>query len=97
MLTVVLAPLFGNSAGWIFTEMGRQPWIVAGVLPTASAVSPGVSAGEVLATMILYTVIYGALAVVEVGLMIHYTKAGLPAEVAPVEIKGEDDVLSFAY
>ena len=97
MFVGVLGPLFGNSAGWIFTEMGRQPWIVAGVLPTASAASPGVSAGEVLATMILYTVIYGALAVVEVGLMIHYTKAGLPAEVPPVEIKGEDDVLSFAY
>ena len=89
--------LLGNSFGWVFTEMGRQPWIVAGVLPTASAVSPGVSAGEVLATMILYTVIYGALAVVEVGLRIHYPQAGLPAEVAPVEIKGEDDVLSFAY
>ena len=97
LLAVVLGPLFANSAGWIFTEMGRQPWIVAGVLPTASAVSPGVSAGEVLATMILYTVIYGALAVVEVGLMLKYAKAGLPAEVPPVEIKGEDDVLSFAY
>ncbi|QIK72566.1 cytochrome ubiquinol oxidase subunit I [Propioniciclava coleopterorum] len=97
MLAVVLGPLFGNSAGWIFTEMGRQPWIVAGVLPTASAVSPGVGVGSVFATMVLYTLIYGALAVVEVGLMIRYAKAGLPAEVAPVEIKGEDDVLSFAY
>ncbi|MDO5533401.1 MAG: cytochrome ubiquinol oxidase subunit I [Propionibacteriaceae bacterium] len=97
MLTAVLAPLFGNSAGWIFAEMGRQPWIVAGVLPTASAVSPGVSAGEVFATMVLYTLIYGALAVVEVGLMTKYVKAGLPSEVPPVEIKGEDDVLSFAY
>ena len=97
MLAVVLAPLFGNSAGWIFTEMGRQPWIVAGVLPTASAVSPGVGTGQVFATMVLFTLIYGALAVVEVGLMIRYAKPGLPAEVAPVEIKGEDDVLSFAY
>ena len=97
MLTAVLAPLFGNSFGWIFTEMGRQPWIVAGVLPTASAVSPGVSAGEVFLTMVLYTVIYGALAVVEIGLMNKYVRLGLPAEVPPVEIKGEDDVLSFAY
>ena len=97
MLAVVLAPLFGNSAGWIFTEMGRQPWIVAGVLPTASAVSPGVGAGTVFASLVGYTLIYGALAVVEVGLMIKYVKLGLPAEVPPVEIKGEDDVLSFAY
>lgn len=96
MLAVVLAPLFGNSAGWVFTEMGRQPWIVAGVLPTASAVSPGVDAGSMLVTMILYTVIYGALAVVEVGLMAKYVRSGLP-DAVPVEIKGEDDVLSFAY
>ena len=97
LLAVVLGPLFANSAGWIFTEMGRQPWIVAGVLPTASAVSPGVGAGTVFASMIGFTLLYGALAVVEVGLMVHYAKAGLPAEVPPVEIKGEDDVLSFAY
>ncbi|WP_198018435.1 cytochrome ubiquinol oxidase subunit I, partial [Sedimentibacter sp. B4] len=47
MFAAPLAPLFGNSFGWIFTEMGRQPFIVFGVLPTASAVSPGVSAFEV--------------------------------------------------
>ncbi|MFV0452985.1 MAG: cytochrome ubiquinol oxidase subunit I, partial [Propioniciclava sp.] len=97
MLIAFLAPLFGKSVGWIFTEMGRQPWIVAGVLPTATAVSPGVGAGPMLFTMIGYTVLYGALAVVEVGLMIKYVKLGMPAEVPPVEIKGEDDVLSFAY
>ena len=34
--------------GWIFTEMGRQPWIVFGLMPTAAGVSPGVSALEVL-------------------------------------------------
>ena len=96
MLTGVLAPLFGNSFGWIFAEMGRQPWLVAGVMPTVRGVSP-VDQGVVLASLIGYTVIYGALAVVEVGLMVHYAKKGLPTEVPPVEIKGEDDVLSFAY
>ena len=97
MLAAALAPLFGNSFGWIFTEMGRQPWLVAGVLPTATGVSPGVGVGAVFATMVGYTLLYGALAVVEVGLMIKYVKLGLPSEVPPVEIKGEDDVLSFAY
>ena len=62
MFTTPLAPLFANSFGWIFTEMGRQPFIVTGVLPTAAASSPGVSAFEVGATMVLYTLIYGALA-----------------------------------
>jgi cytochrome d ubiquinol oxidase subunit I len=97
MFAAPLAPLFGNSFGWIFTEMGRQPFIVYGVLPTASAASPGVSAFEVGLSMVLYTVIYGALAVVEVGLLMHYIKLGLPDVVEPKVITDEDAPLTFAY
>jgi cytochrome d ubiquinol oxidase subunit I len=90
-------PLLANSFGWIFTEMGRQPWLVAGVMPTLSGVSPGVSTGMVLFSMIAYTVVYGGLAVIEMGLFMKYLKAGLP-DVAPVEvIEDEDAPLSFAY
>ncbi|WP_420176128.1 cytochrome ubiquinol oxidase subunit I [Luteococcus sp. OSA5] len=97
MVALPLLPVFANSFGWIFTEMGRQPWIVAGVMPTWTAVSPSVSAGEALATMLLFTLIYGALAVVEVGLILKWNRAGLP-EVEPVEIvEDEDAPLSFAY
>ncbi len=97
MYGLPLAPLFANSFGWTFTEMGRQPWIVAGVMPTAMAVSPTVSVGEVWFTMIVYTLVYGALAVIELGLMFKYIKKGLP-DVAPVEqIVDEDAPLSFAY
>ena len=39
-------PLLANSFGWIFTEMGRQPWVVFGLMTTANGVSPGVSAGR---------------------------------------------------
>ena len=42
-----LLPLAANSFGWIFTEMGRQPWVVFGLMTTANGVSPGVGAGEV--------------------------------------------------
>ena len=96
MITVPLLPLFANSFGWIFTEMGRQPWLVAGVLGTSTGVSPGVTPLEVILSMVLYTVIYGVLAVVEVGLMLKYIKADIPVVETP-EIKDEDDVLSFAY
>ena len=90
-------PLLANSFGWIFTEMGRQPWIVAGVMPTLAGVSPGTSAGEVWFSMIVYTLVYGALAVVEVGLFFHYMRKGLP-EVTPVEVQEDEDApLSFAY
>lgn len=92
-----LLPLLGNSFGWIFAEMGRQPWIVVGVLPTASAVSPTVSAGEVLFSMIVYTLLYGGLAVLEVWLFMKYTKHGLP-DVEPVELNDDPDKpMSFAY
>jgi len=97
MITAPLAPLFANSFGWIFTEMGRQPWIVNGVLPVASAVSPGVSAFEVGLTMVLYTLIYGALAVVEVGLLLKYIKLGLPEVAEPTVLTDEDAPLTFAY
>lgn len=83
MITVPLLPLFANSFGWIFTEMGRQPWLVAGVLGTSTGVSPGVTPLEVILSMVLYTVIYGVLAVVEVGLMLKYIKADIPVVETP--------------
>ena len=44
-IAMPLLPVAANSFGWIFTEMGRQPWVVFGVMTTAHAVSPGVGAG----------------------------------------------------
>ncbi len=97
MIAMTLGPLFANSFGWIFTEMGRQPWIVSGTLPTFAGISPGVTVTELWISVIGYTLLYGALAVVEVGLMLKYIRLGLP-EVEPVEqITHDDDVLSFAY
>ena len=104
-LVGALSPVFAMSIGWIFTEIGRQPWVVYGVMTTKQGVSPSVSAGEVLTSMIVYTLLYGALAVVEVKLFMDYMRKG--AE--PVADDGEDlpgghsdgskndDELSFAY
>ena len=97
MIASPLLPLFANSFGWIFTEMGRQPFIVNGVLTTMSAVSPGVSAFEVGATMVLFTLIYGTLAVVEVRLLLKYIKLGLPEANEPKVLTDDDAPLSFAY
>ena len=79
-----LLPLLGNSFGWIMTEMGRQPWLVYGQLKTADGVSAN-SAGEVLTSLIVFTVLYGVLAVIEAGLMLKYIKAGLADEPDPGE------------
>ncbi|GAA2466860.1 cytochrome ubiquinol oxidase subunit I [Streptomyces macrosporus] len=71
-------PLVANAWGWIFTEMGRQPWVVYGLLRTSAAVSPGVSQVEVLISLTVFTLLYAALAVIEVRLLAKYVKAGPP-------------------
>jgi cytochrome d ubiquinol oxidase subunit I len=93
-------PFVGNSAGWIFTEMGRQPWSVYGVLKTPSSVSPGVGATSMLISVIALTTLYGVLLVIEAGLMARYVKAGPPSEEEVLAPPGEDDAepsLVFAY
>ncbi|TNC30442.1 cytochrome ubiquinol oxidase subunit I [Mumia zhuanghuii] len=94
-----LLPLFANSFGWIFTEMGRQPWIVFGLMRTEAGVSPNVGAGTVLTSLIVFTLLYGALAVVEVKLLLSAIKKGLP-DVDPDNETGkqpEDKPMAFAY
>ena len=97
MIAVPLLPLFGSSFGWLLAELGRQPWLVNGVVPTAAAVSPGVTAFEVGLTMVLYTAIYGVFAVVEVGLMLNTIKKGLPTVKEPEVLSDDDATLTFAY
>ena len=94
-------PLLGISFGWIFTEVGRQPWTVFGLFKTADSVSPGVSAGAVLFTMLGFTVLYGFLAVVEFGLFTKTIKQGPAATIAD-PFSSDDDAdsqrpLTFAY
>ena len=97
LVALPLLPLFSNSVGWVFTETGRQPWLVFGLLPTATGVSPGTTVAEVLTSMGTFTVLYGALAVIEVRLMLTYIRAGLPQPTPdPVE-EGQDAPLEFAY
>lgn len=92
-----LMPLFANSFGWIFTEMGRQPWVVFGVMTTAQAVSPGVSTFEAATSLIVLTTVYAVLAVVELGLVLKYIKAGAEPDPAVPEPFESDRPLAFAY
>ena len=102
---IVLAPLGANSAGWIFTEMGRQPWIVFGQQQTANAVSPLVSPLEVWISMLGFTLVYAALAFIEVRLLLTYIRRGAPelvvadpyARAVEAEKSETDAELYFAY
>ncbi len=95
--------LLANSAGWIFTEMGRQPWVVFGLMTTSNGVSPSVSATEAWISLVSLTVLYGVLAIIEVGLIVRFSKKGLdPFEEPPdPTLRGSDDdedkPLAFAY
>ncbi len=105
----IATPFLGNIAGWVFTEMGRQPFVVVpnpgpngvdGVwMFTAQAVSRGVTPGEMLTSLIALTAIYGVLAVVEVFLLARFVRGGVEAVMPPEpdEHEKNDDVLSFAY
>jgi cytochrome d ubiquinol oxidase subunit I len=81
-------PMVASLVGWVFTEMGRQPWIVFGVMTTEKAVSPGVPGWAVLISLIVFTLLYGALAVVEFKLIVKAAKEGPPDIEQPAD--GED-------
>jgi cytochrome bd ubiquinol oxidase subunit I len=104
-LAVPIFVLLSNSMGWIFTEMGRQPWVVFGVMTTANAVSPGVSAVEAWISLGSLTLLYLVLAIVEVGLLVKVIKKGPDDFVEPPSPKwrqehdpdAADRPLDFAY
>ena len=105
-LGAIPTPFLAASFGWLFTEMGRQPWVVApnptGIdeirLLTARGVSTSVSAGTILTSMIVFTVLYAALGVVWFRLIARYAREGAP-ETAPQATTDESETgpLSFAY
>lgn len=93
MAALPFIPLAAISFGWIFTETARQPWAVFGLIKTSDGVSAVVSAGSVLLTMIVFTILYGVLAVIEVGLTLKTIKNGPAAEMdyQSPEIGGSSD------
>jgi cytochrome d ubiquinol oxidase subunit I len=100
---IFLGPLFAASFGWIFTEVGRQPWIVFGQQKTADAVSPLLTTTEIWISMIGFTLLYAVLAIIEVALMLKYIRKGAPEVVVEdpysesQKQKDDDKQLYFAY
>lgn len=76
---VIPLPYLAIQLGWIVAELGRQPWIVNGVMRTADAVSPGISLGQVAFSLAMFTLIYGLLMAVDIFLLAHHGRKG-PAE-----------------
>ena len=88
VLTIPL-PYIAALAGWVLSEVGRQPWIVWGLLKTADANSPSVSTSTIAFSLAVFAALYGALAVVDFVLMRRY------ARLDPPELGGDGDEFSL--
>ena len=76
MFFSLILPYIGVQIGWIVAEVGRQPWIVYGLLKTADAVSKSIDTTQVVASLAGFTLLYGFLAVIDVYLLTKYAKKG---------------------
>ncbi|WNJ15537.1 cytochrome ubiquinol oxidase subunit I [Bacillus velezensis] len=76
MIALIAFPFIANSAGWIMTEIGRQPWTVMGQMTTAQSVSPNVTTGSLLFSIISFGVMYLILGALLVFLFVREIKKG---------------------
>jgi len=70
MVPMALSGWVATLAGWYVTEIGRQPWLVTGILKTADAVGP-VAGSHVALTLVLYLALYAVLLVTYLGVLVH--------------------------
>ena len=85
-------PYLATSTGWILTEVGRAPWIVFGLMKIEDAVSPNVSAGAVLFTLITFTVIYGVLMAADIYLLQKFARQPEAVGLAALDVSGDTAV-----
>jgi cytochrome d ubiquinol oxidase subunit I len=73
-------PFVMNTAGWLLTESGRQPWIVQGIMLTKNGISPTVSVTWLWISLIAFILLYGTLGTVDLILMLRYSRRPLEPE-----------------
>ncbi|MGN1385424.1 MAG: cytochrome ubiquinol oxidase subunit I [Bacillus sp. (in: firmicutes)] len=91
LIASIAMPFIANTAGWIMTEIGRQPWTVMGLYTTVQSVSPNVTAGQLLFSIIAFCGSYLVLAIVMVYMVSRVVKKG---PYPPKEKKATTDLLS---
>src|SRR6201996_7561895 len=74
----VVLPFLMNTAGWLLTESGRQPWIVQGIMLTKNGISPTVSTTWLWISVVGFILLYGTLGTVDLILMLRYSRDQLP-------------------
>jgi cytochrome bd ubiquinol oxidase subunit I len=79
-MVMAVSPFVVNTAGWVMTEVGRQPWIVQGLMQTKDANSPLVSTAQVASTLIGFTLIFTVLGGIALWLFLRYVSKGAAPE-----------------
>jgi cytochrome bd-type quinol oxidase subunit 1 len=80
-------PFLMNTAGWLLTESGRQPWIVQGIMLTKNGISSSVGVTAIVTSLVIFVLLYGVLATVDFMLMLKYSRQQLP----PVRAEADAD------
>src|SRR5215831_8174182 len=84
----VVLPFLMNTAGWLLTESGRQPWIVQGIMLTKNGISPSLPTTWIAISLAAFVLVYAVIATVELLLMLKYSRKPLP----PPHTGAETDV-----
>jgi len=87
-----VTPFIMNTAGWFLTEIGRQPWIVQGLMLTKNGVSPSVSTTNVVISLVIFVLVYVALALLDLFLMLRYARRDLEPLPGPADGADAADV-----
>ena len=97
----LVLPFLANSTGWMLTELGRQPWIVQGLMRTEQGVSPNLSVATLLISLIGFTLLYALLMVADFYLLWKFGSVGtgetIMAGVDNNDVQSEDVSLEGAY
>ena len=81
----VVLPFLMNTAGWLLTESGRQPWLVQGIMLTKNGISPSLSTTDIAISLTAFVLVYAVIATIELLLMLKYSKKPLPPPRAAAE------------
>jgi cytochrome d ubiquinol oxidase subunit I len=73
-------PYLANTGGWMLAEMGRQPWIVFGLMRTEEGISVITTGGMVVFSLVAFVLVYGAAMVADIYLLIKYGRKGVSTE-----------------
>ncbi len=76
MVLLLPLPYIAAQLGWIVAEVGRQPWIVYGLLKTSDAVSKSIAMPQVVGSLVGFTLLYGLLGVIDIYLLAKYARKG---------------------